>query len=357
MDTEGVVFIGTASDRDVYEPLLKKSAMRWFDVNSDDPGRLADVRAVVVDLPLDSVEAARHARQVLSGVKAGAPRLFAVDKNLRVEVVHAGAVGASAVCSRRVDEAQLRRFLHEHAPLADTGVPGQTETYTKASLDSIQSAAGSLEGLFHALTSGTAPDHAGVYAACEEVADALKQDGLQPWLEAVRSHHHGTLQHCLIVSGVLTRFGQATGMGENDVRTLTQVGLLHDVGKAVIPTSVLDKPGKLTADEFAIIKTHPYQGFKFLAKHGGVPANILSAVVGHHELLDGSGYPYALSGKAIENLVRITTVCDIYGALVEKRAYKAEMKPAEAIAILEGMASAGKVEGALVQVLAQSVQG
>ncbi len=357
IDSSVVYFVGVAEDRQSYDGLLKDSGVEWFDARRDEPRKLAAASAVVVDLPLGTVEAAKNVRHVLTDVKPGVPRLFAIDKNQRVEVVHAGVVGATSLCSRRVGVHELYRFLSDSLQQMHTPVAAAPVSALGASLSSIKSASGSLEDLFMAVTSGAAPDHAAIYAACDEVSDALKQDGLHPWLEAVRSHHQGTMQHCLIVSGVLTRFGQTAGMSDADIRTLTQVGLLHDVGKAVIPTSVLDKPGKLTADEFAVIKTHPYQGFKFLAKHGGVSADILSAVVGHHEYLDGSGYPYALSGKAIDDLVRIATVCDIYGALVEKRSYKPEMKPTDALAILESMASAGKVESALVQVLARSVQG
>lgn len=353
-------FVGTAPTKARYAQLLDATDMQWFEFGQDRPMQLADAVAVVVDLPLATVPEARKVRAALSGLKPGVPMLFVVDKGQRTEVVHAGAIGASAIANRPLAKPDLTKFLDQarkRQSLQRSASAQSRPAQQSESAISIRNAAASLDGLFKAVTAGDAPDHVKVYAACDEVATAISHDGLAPWLDTVRSHHQGTMQHCIIVAGVLTRFAQAAGMSDADVRMMTRVGLLHDVGKAVIPTALLDKPGKLTDEEFAVIKTHPYQGFKFLAKHGDVPQDTLAAVVGHHEYLDGSGYPYALTARAIDAQVRITTVCDIYGALVERRAYKAEMQPAAAIAILEGMVEAGKLEGALVRHLARAVLG
>lgn len=340
-------FIGEASARSRYQSLLTESGGQWFDFSQDPLSKLRKPMALVFDVTLASLPNVQRVQEIVQAVPRDVPRLFVVDKTQRIEVVHAGVIGATMVSNRPLPMRDLRYFLkHKGAPMVAGG---------EASVHSIESAAGSLESLFLAVTQGEAPDHVKVYAACDEVASAVSQDGLSRWLNTVRTHHQGTMQHCLIVAGVLTKFGQAAGMSDRDVQTLTRIGLLHDVGKAAIPTEVLDKPGKLTDEEFAVIKTHPYQGFKFLSRHGDVTPEVLAAVVGHHEYLDGSGYPYGIAGKAIGDLVRITTICDIYGALVERRAYKAEMSPRDAVGVLEKLAAEGKVEEPLVRVLRKSV--
>ncbi len=219
----------------------------------------------------------------------------------------------------------------------------------------MSSASACLASALDSALTGAPIDYAGVDNACDEVAVTLNDDGLDPWLSAVRQHHQGTLQHCLIVAGIMTRFGQKVGMSAEDVKSLTRIGLLHDVGKASIPAALLDKPSRLTDEEFATIKRHPYLGFKFLNQHRALSTDELAAVVGHHEYLDGSGYPYGLMGRSIGDLVRITTICDVYGALIERRSYKREMSPEDALAIVTQMGQEGKVEMLLVRALRGSL--
>lgn len=126
-------------------------------------------------------------------------------------------------------------------------------------------------------------------------------------------------------------------MREDDQRRLTRAALLHDVGKAFVPVAILDKEGQLSEDEVAEIRSHPRRGYDALAAQGGFPPEMLDVVLHHHELLDGSGYPEGLSGEAISDIVRLTTIVDIYAALVEKRAYREPFTHAKAFSIMEGM--------------------
>lgn len=185
--------------------------------------------------------------------------------------------------------------------------------------------------------------------------DAICGVGLAQWLDTVRRYHESTFQHCLIVTGVLTGFGHKNGMRKADVLTLTVAGLLHDVGKAQIPIDILDKPGRLTDEEFAVIKQHPNMGYEYIRSQNIIDSETLSAIRHHHEYLDGSGYPDGLSAQKIGDLTRIMTVCDVYGALIERRAYKPPKSPQAALDILTGMARDGRVEYDLVRALGYSV--
>jgi putative nucleotidyltransferase with HDIG domain len=153
----------------------------------------------------------------------------------------------------------------------------------------------------------------------------------------VRHHHSQTYQHCLLVTGVAVTFGRQLGFSNVDKRKLAFAGLLHDIGKAKIPLAILEKPGPLDAVETEVMKQHPLLGFETLRDMQGIDPDMLDMVVHHHEYLDGSGYPHGLEAHQLSDLVRMMTIADVFGALIERRSYKAPMAGAEAYQILENM--------------------
>ena len=142
-------------------------------------------------------------------------------------------------------------------------------------------------------------------------------------------------------------FGQQIGLSRADRQRLSTAGMLHDIGKARIPLAILEKPGPLTADEVAVMRNHPQYGYDALRASSSVAAEMLDAVVHHHELLDGSGYPHGLRGAAIADLTRIMTISDIFGALIERRSYKPPLSGAAAYRVLLDMGA--KLDEALVR--------
>jgi HD-GYP domain-containing protein (c-di-GMP phosphodiesterase class II) len=108
-------------------------------------------------------------------------------------------------------------------------------------------------------------------------------------------------------------------------------GLLHDLGKALMPPEVLNKPGKLTDEEFAIIKTHPEEGYKLLLDGKGVSDITKDVCLHHHEKVDGSGYPKGLNTDTMSLFAKMGAVCDVYDAITSNRPYKAGWDPAESI--------------------------
>jgi len=183
--------------------------------------------------------------------------------------------------------------------------------------------------------------------ATSKIITRVGQDGLSTWLDEVRRYHQGTFQHCLLVTGVAVAFGLDVGFSGGDVSRLGMAATLHDIGKARIPLSILDKPGRLDPEEEEIIRRHPAIGYDLLKGVRGINPEILDGVRHHHEYLDGSGYPDGLSGSQISDLVRLLTISDIFAALVESRPYKAPMPRPDAYQILCGME--GKLEGALLR--------
>ncbi|WP_375463083.1 HD-GYP domain-containing protein [uncultured Methylobacterium sp.] len=196
-------------------------------------------------------------------------------------------------------------------------------------------------------------DAATVEGGLGPILTAVGAGGLACWLDTVRSYDDGTYQHCLLVAGLAARFSIDLGFSAADQQQLVRAALVHDVGKARIPLDILNKPGRLDPDEVAIMRTHAGLGHEILVAAGGFDAPTLAVVRHHHEMLDGSGYPDGLAGSEIGDIVRLTTICDIYAALVERRPYRAPMRSADAMAVLTGMA--GKLDAALVRAFARTV--
>jgi HD-GYP domain-containing protein (c-di-GMP phosphodiesterase class II) len=129
----------------------------------------------------------------------------------------------------------------------------------------------------------------------------------------------------------MVSLARQVGLDEQAVREAGMAGLLHDLGKAVMPMDVLNKPGKLTDDEFRLIKSHPVEGHRLLAEGKTASAIVLDVCLHHHEKVDGSGYPDRLPGDQISLFAKMGAVCDVYDAITSNRPYKAGWDPAESI--------------------------
>ncbi len=183
------------------------------------------------------------------------------------------------------------------------------------------------------------------------IIEALDEHGLDAWLNMVRTHHSATYQHSLIVTGVATAFGQALGCNSKDLERLSIGAMLHDIGKSKIPVEILEKPGPLDEFELVVMRQHPNLGREIIIGTGDFDPEILDIVTHHHEYLDGSGYPDNLKGGAISDIVRIMTISDIFGAMIERRSYKKEATPDKAYEVLTSMTT--KLEMPLVRAFGQ----
>ena len=182
-----------------------------------------------------------------------------------------------------------------------------------------------LENIFLSAHLGKPLDFELIDFAGKMLIRSIAEAGVAPWIEIVRTHHSRTYQHSLLVAGIIVAFAQYLRMTSADQQRLAFAAMLHDIGKARVPVSILEKPSKLDEDEMAVMRKHAEYGFEALASAMGVKKEIRDAVFHHHEHLDGSGYPHHLKGGQIPDLVRIVTISDIFGALIERRAYKNAM--------------------------------
>ena len=140
-----------------------------------------------------------------------------------------------------------------------------------------------------------------------------------------------TYLHSVAVCALMIALSKQLGLSDADIKDAGMAGLLHDVGKMMIPEEVLNKPGKLTDEEFEIVKAHPLRGWEVLNISKGANAVVLDVVLHHHERVDGTGYPEKISGEALTLFARMGAVCDVYDALTSNRCYKNGWEPAEAL--------------------------
>ena len=139
-----------------------------------------------------------------------------------------------------------------------------------------------------------------------------------------------TYLHSVAVCALMIALGKQLNY-QGDMQSLGMAGLLHDVGKMAIPEDVLNKPGKLTDEEFKIVKDHPRRGWEMLKASYGVDEIALEVCLHHHEKMDGTGYPDKLAGDAISLVARMGAVCDVYDAITSDRCYKKGWEPAQAL--------------------------
>lgn len=344
-----LIVIADERGRAALPKILADSCVRIIDCH--DVTGLASVgdAPLVIDVDLHDISKVKLIKDNLPDRIGTGCRIIAVERGRHLSMVQARGLGASHVLKRPIDGNDLIKCLQR--TLGSANADDEPDLAQEPSGRSVASAALALDRMFSGLVCGGALDLASVEQAGDQVLDGIRDVGLAQWLATVRRYHESTFQHCLIVTGVATAFGHKNGMRKADILILTIAGLLHDVGKAQIPVDILDKPGRLTEEEFAIIKQHPIAGYEYIRCQNVVDRETLDAIRHHHEYLDGSGYPDGLAAQRIGDLTRIMTVCDIYGALVERRAYKAAKSPEAALDILANMAKDGKVEGDLVRAL------
>jgi HD-GYP domain-containing protein (c-di-GMP phosphodiesterase class II) len=169
-----------------------------------------------------------------------------------------------------------------------------------------------------------------------------------------------TEEHTRRVATLAVQVGEQLGLPPARLRRLALGGLLHDIGKLGVPSSVLQKPGALTDEEYDQIKRHPEHGRELLSRLGGFDGHVHRLVLDHHERLDGGGYPRGLGEADLDLETRILSVCDVYDALVSPRVYRGAWPPERAVALLReetGRAFDPRCVQAIVAVVGASAGG
>ena len=166
----------------------------------------------------------------------------------------------------------------------------------------------------------------------EEISNSiLRNPGALISLARLKTADDYTYMHSVAVCALMIALARQLGLSDDETKDAGMAGLLHDLGKALIPTVILNKPGKLTEEEFAIVKTHPEKGHELLLTASGVSEVTKDVCLHHHEKIDGSGYPKRLNAETMSRFAKMGAVCDVYDAITSNRPYKAGWDPAESI--------------------------
>ncbi len=184
---------------------------------------------------------------------------------------------------------------------------------------------------------GTPVPYEDVKESCAPLVEAVSNNNYKQILSGVRGHDNYSYVHSLRVATLLSLFGNTIGIKGDDLSTLASGGLLHDVGKMQIPHDVLNKPGKLEGDEWATMQSHVTRTLEFLALNPDLPKGVITIAAQHHEKLNGKGYPNGIKGKELNELARMASIVDIFGALMDRRVYKDPMPPEKALSIMTEM--------------------
>jgi HD-GYP domain-containing protein (c-di-GMP phosphodiesterase class II) len=237
---------------------------------------------------------------------------------------------ASAVVGVKRNEAPLQ------PPPAS--VPLAEETARAAGL--VNESRQAVMSLFAEARMGKALDTSGCAALVNEVtASVWRNPGAMLSLARLKRHDDYTYMHSVAVCALMVALARQLGLGEERAREAGMAGLLHDMGKAAMPLTVLTKAGRLSAEEFSVMRSHPERGHAMLAGRevelagslGSITDGVLDVCLHHHERVDGSGYPHGLKGEEISLLAKMGAVCDVYDAITSTRPYKAAWDPAESI--------------------------
>ncbi|OHC73781.1 MAG: hypothetical protein A3G18_05230 [Rhodospirillales bacterium RIFCSPLOWO2_12_FULL_58_28] len=190
---------------------------------------------------------------------------------------------------------------------------------------------------FHVVRNGQPLPLSQIEESSGPLIEAVSSNRFGGILNGLRDHDDYTYVHSMRVSIHLSMLGHAMGIRGDDLKTLAVGGLAHDIGKSLVPIEILNKPAKLTAEEWPLMRDHVLHSKAVFDRSPDIGKGITIIALQHHEKLDGSGYPYGLKGKELNDLARMASIVDIYGALNDRRAYKPPFPPEKALEIMSEM--------------------
>ncbi len=186
--------------------------------------------------------------------------------------------------------------------------------------------------MFQEARMGNAVNVESMQPLVEEISASVNRNsGALIGLARLKTKDDYTYMHSVAVCALMIALARQLQLCEEEVKEAGMAGLLHDIGKMMIPTDILNKPGKLTDGEFVAVKQHPQAGYDMLVRNKDMSAVVLDVVLHHHEKVDGGGYPKRLKDQEISLMAKMGAVCDVYDAITSNRPYKNGWCPAESI--------------------------
>ncbi|MEF9951377.1 MAG: HD-GYP domain-containing protein [Clostridium sp.] len=189
----------------------------------------------------------------------------------------------------------------------------------------------SFSSVFCNLQRGEKPVFKEVLNRVESMVDFIQthEEINSTYLSDLKTYDNYTYIHSLNVAMLSIFFGTKLGKDKERLSELGVAGMLHDIGKTKIPIEILNKSGKLSDEEFEIMKMHPIYGYEITRYSDDITENARCAILYHHEKLDGSGYPHKLSGEEIDSISKIVCISDVYDAVASDRVYRKAFSPSD----------------------------
>lgn len=212
------------------------------------------------------------------------------------------------------------------------------------------------KSLFSQALSGADLDLTPVIGVCNKSIDAIfnNPDSLA-CIVNIREKDEYLLEHSVAVSVYITLFARYLEFDRDIIEQLSIGAFLHDIGKTMISDDILNKPGKLTDEEFIVMKTHANHSIDIIKKIPDVSALSLEVAALHHEKLDGTGYPFQVKGEKISRYGRMISICDIFDALTATRVYKKGFSHPKAFTILRDLAQKNHLDAELVDLFIRCI--
>ena len=218
---------------------------------------------------------------------------------------------------------------------ASTPVPAPSRSFAeemRTATAVCQKGKAQMQKMFSEARLGRALDAESCMPLVREISDSvIRNPGAIVSLARLKTQDDYSYMHSVAVCALMVALGRELGFDEEQCRTAGTAGLLHDVGKALMPLDILNKPGKLTDAEFDVMRSHPVRGHELLLEARGTVPDAMDVCLHHHERFDGGGYPHKLPGDQLSQLVRMGSICDVYDAITSNRPYKMGWDPADSI--------------------------
>lgn len=248
------------------------------------------------------------------------------DKGLDVETA---TVVLTEEDAKKKIETELLKIAGGSAP-NEAHIPIREEIDRARKLHAKSKAA--VTSMFHEARMGNAIKVSEAAPLVEEINNSITRNP-EAFLNLARlkTKDDYTYLHSIAVCALMIALGKQLGLTGQELKEAGLAGLLHDVGKMMIPDEVLNKPGKLTDEEFDLVKEHPRKGWEIMHGSPEITLVALDVCLHHHERMDGTGYPERISGDLLTLYSRMAAVCDVYDALTSNRCYKNGWEPAATI--------------------------